>query len=149
LDYTTFDLVCQKTQLFTVTVDNNTTELTIPSFDIGGRDIQWIHVYSASNSVTLTSNTTSSHFVTTFVYSAAGLLHSNRKYLFQAYYLTRSSSNSKATFPIYSTANDGYYATLNNLDKLASGGASILINNSNTTVGYWKGGTTYYIFIGG
>ena len=149
LDYNDFSLVCQKMQIFSVTIDTVSTEFPIPAFDIGGRSIKYMYIYTSDGNLSLTSNTSTTRYITDFTYSADGLIHSNRKYLFHSIILKRTSSKSSVEFPVYSTSTEGTWATLENTNLLASGGAKIVVNNSHATVGYWRPKSTYYVLIGG
>lgn len=149
LDYNDFSLVCQKMQVFSVTIDKRSVEFPIPAFDIGGRSIKYMYIYTSGCDLSLTSNMSTTRYITDFTYSADGLVHGGRKYLFHSVILKRTSSNSSIEFPVYSSITEGYYAALQNTNLLASGGAKIVVNNSHETVGYWRPKSTYYVLIGG
>lgn len=149
LDYNDFSLVCQKMQIFSVIIDEKSVEFPIPAFDIGGRSIKYMHIYTSDGNLSLTSNTSTTRYITDFTYSADGLIHGNRNYLFHSIILKRTSSKSSVEFPVYSSAMEGYWGALQNTNLLASGGAKVVVNNSHATVGYWRPSSTYYVLIGG
>lgn len=149
LDYNDFSLVCQKMQIFSVTIDKKSVEFPIPAFDIGGRSIKYMYIYTNDGNLSLTSNTSTTRYITDFTYSADGLIHGNRNYLFHSIILKRTSSKSSVEFPVYSSV-EGYWGALQNTNLLASGGAKVVVNNSSSaTVGYWRPSVIYYVLIGG
>ena len=146
VDTTGFPLVCQETQTYNVTLDEDSDEFPLQQFDLHGREIKFIGIAAASVSLSTTATTSQTRYIVSLLYSADWLLFTTRATNFLGYCLRvgRTSTTAYA----YGTSGAGSYFAIQDEDLLASGGC-VIKSLTPTTAGYFKAGLNYHVFIGG